>query len=290
MFIVIAAFCVFGSSLDRAQRLRPPTPTATANGEDEGDEFWRANKQLLKEAHKEWGRYHEALYDLGIDNYVKHEIRTAVEAGDEKALHAILHETSVEGVYSAKIFTESFFKNFSEELDNIQSSGIPTRRPNGMNRFGVIAEDIGLKQAFEFLREKYLAPIAMLLFQEYISRPDTRQEYTFVIRYRLGDDTQLSRHADASSLTFNTCIGETFTGGNISFSGPHGVGVLPSTVGVTLIHRGMHKHAALQLESGTRTNLVTWLSGEDGYVRVAPYPSDEQSTASDRWSQKDNEL
>lgn len=52
---------------------------------------------------------------------------------------------------------------------------------------------------------------------------------------------------------------------------------------MAIIHKGGHRHAALPLESGQRTNLVLWLFGEDGYVRAAPYPPSEQHSPAQRW-------
>jgi len=38
-----------------------------------------------------------------------------------------------------------------------------------------------------------------------------------------------------------------------------------------VIHLGQHLHAASPLKSGSRENLVLWLSGLNDYVRTAPY-------------------
>ena len=54
--------------------------------------------------------------------------------------------------------------------------------------------------------------------------------------------------------------------------------------GMTVFHLGAHRHAALPIESGTRTNLVIWLHGVGGYVRVAPYQLFEQHTVRERWN------
>ena len=53
--------------------------------------------------------------------------------------------------------------------------------------------------------------------------------------------------------------------------------------GVAVLHKGGHRHAALPLESGQRTNLVLWLFGEDGYVRAAQYPPSQQHGPALRW-------
>ena len=48
---------------------------------------------------------------------------------------------------------------------------------------------------------------------------------------------------------------------------------LPIGVGcgeLTLLHLGGHKHAALPLTGGERTNLIVWCTGKDGVVRIRP--------------------
>ena len=42
-----------------------------------------------------------------------------------------------------------FLSEFLSEVDSINASGIPTRRPNGMNRYGVILGEVGFEKMFE---------------------------------------------------------------------------------------------------------------------------------------------
>ena len=56
----------------------------------------------------------------------------------------------VPGVFATDfLFTERFRSEFLDELDSINASGIPTRRPNGMNRYGVILDEVGFKKMME---------------------------------------------------------------------------------------------------------------------------------------------
>merc|ERR1712071_104787 len=54
--------------------------------------------------------------------------------------------------------------------------------------------------------------------------------------------------------------------------------------GTAVLHRGMTKHGARPLEGGQRNNLVIWLHGIDGYVRIAPYEPGERLSLQERWS------
>ena len=47
------------------------------------------------------------------------------------------------------IFTEGFCKDFVEELDGFHASGLPARRPNSMNNYGVVVNEIGMEPALD---------------------------------------------------------------------------------------------------------------------------------------------
>ena len=93
--------------------------------------------------------------------------------------------------------------------------------------------------------------------------------------------------------TLNVCLGyDNFTGGNISFraddSAGHGqnsrgTGDIEMKPGIAMIHKGQHRHAAMPITKGRRVNLIVWLMGKGGYVRVMPYSPKEQLTSKDRW-------
>ena len=56
----------------------------------------------------------------------------------------------VPGVFATdSLFSDRFRSEFLDELDSINASGIPTRRPNGMNRYGVILDEVGFKKMME---------------------------------------------------------------------------------------------------------------------------------------------
>jgi hypothetical protein len=62
------------------------------------------------------------------------------------------------------------------------------------------------------------------------------------------------------------------------------------TPGMAIIHLGAHRHGSIAISStdnkdqrSARYNLVIWLFGKGGDVRIAPYPKDEQMNAVERW-------
>ena len=66
------------------------------------------------------------------------------------AVSLCMFQEVVPGVFATdSLFTDRFRSEFLDELDSINASGIPTRRPNGMNRYGVILDEVGFKKMME---------------------------------------------------------------------------------------------------------------------------------------------
>ena len=55
---------------------------------------------------------------------------------------------------------------------------------------------------------------------------------------------------------------------------------------MAIIHRGGQYHSAMPLVSGERINLIVWLHGTYGVVRVAPHTPEDQTTAATRWGDR----
>lgn len=171
-----------------------------------------------------------------------------------------------------------------------------------MNRYGAILDFIGFQDAFEGLSRRYLAPIAMTLFPELAWPGDISHHYSFVVRYREGEDVDLAEHSDASVVSINICLGKRFTASGLKFQPYKPLlnfgtqetyetkvgGVIPLQLGQTLIHRGQHRHEALPLKTGERINLLFWLFAKNGDVRVAPYSLLERPTQKDIWTTLDS--
>jgi len=318
------------SALACARRLEAPAPVKAERGEFEGEDFWEEHEDLLRRAWAEAPRRHPGLFRFDAafeERYLGGALRSAAAAarvGDgEKALHKLFSEVAAgsPGVWASdELFTEAFTKDMQEELAYIRELGVPLRRPNGMNRYGAILDDVGFESMFTLLIRKYLRPLAEMLFPEVVGPGDAEEHYAFSVRYMDGEDVELARHSDASVVTMNLCLGGNFSGGDLRFfgngntlgwelvrwasvvsaDGTHDTDERARTGkhereegqqmddvvhrgGRAIFHRGQHKHQALRLESGERTNVIVWLFGEHGDVRVAPYPPHERLTAVERW-------
>lgn len=295
-----------GSALAAARALVAPQPTLIKGAEFEGAEFWEEHDELLTKAWEELGPRHSALYSFGPafeKRYVHHELRKAAAMArakeNEVAIKDLFQEV-IPGVFASdRLFTKHFLGDLLGELEHIEGSGIPRRRPNGMNRYGVILNNVGFQMALDGFVEAYARPLAATLFPETVNAEDAEENYAFTVRYEATGDTELAKHGDASVVTLNLCLGQPgWEGGKLRFfeyegSGMYalprgnnvsaGAGDMDFEPGLAIMHRGQHKHQALPLLSGERTNVILWLMGMDGVVRVKPYLEHEQLTVYERW-------
>ena len=182
------------------------------------------------------------------------------------------------------------------ELTRVAASGIPTRRPNGMNRYGVILDEEvdgavsnGLAAFVRALVDAYVRPLGRMLFAELVGAGDDVEQFAFTVRYRPDEDATLAEHRDASVVTLNLNLnapGEGYGGSALAFQDarePSARHTVEFTPGMALIHQGALRHAALPIEHGARENLIVWLFGAGGYVRAAPRPEGERLSLEERW-------
>ena len=301
-------------ALRRARLLSAPLPLATSGAEFEGSEFWELHAQLLSAAWHELGLANASLATLQ-PFAVDPALRTAAEAArrapgpaTEATVKSLFTELTP-GVWSGRLLSDAAILLLRRELQHMADSGIPTRRPNGMNRYGLILDGgvgvAGLDRFFDALIDQFVRPLASTFFPADIGRGDTVERLAFTVRYRSGEDVALAEHRDASVVTLNLNLNtqdETYGGSELYFvpqllDDETAAGQqkqqqqqqqqqqqrLAFGPGQMLLHRGALRHAALPIEAGERTNLIIWMFGEGGDVRVAPYPPEQQLTARQRW-------
>jgi len=165
-------------------------------------------------------------------------------------------------VISFKMFSDEFCQMLLEEVDNFQSTGIPARRPNSMNNYGIILNEIGWKPMVDILQEAVLAKISAKYWPHITPFDD---HHTFIVRYKQDEDKHLDMHIDDSDVTFNLCLGRDFTGSPLTFCGFMGEPghrklrhTFHHTVGTCIVHLGRLRHGAGDITSGERINLIIW--------------------------------
>ena len=353
------------SPLARARELKAPHATNTQDAEYEHASFWDENGPLLQDA---WKEFEETIIlnscsipTTGNRNGVF--IEPTLDAALQDVVDNPTEETEVavkefwtrnggqslpKGVYSAQVLTESGINAIRGLLDAATSSGIPTRRPNGMNRHGVIVDHdvygaVPMKSVLRLVEDELInrvvRPVGRLLFPDRVGCEDDVEYFAFTIKYdgsekedtdasgdatthdeteqhgnELKRDILLKEHRDASVVTLNINLNlphEGYAGSEVYFREyPSGDaapttnalendnddnsladgGSVRFTPGMALIHLGAHRHGSLPIsasskknESGKRFNLIIWLFGKDGDVRIAPYDKVDQINVVERW-------
>ena len=366
--------CTAASSpLALARNLRVPLATDVLDAEFEHSAFWEEHGQLLRDA---WGEWEEDVAgdarwggDVGDGVVIADELSVALgdafdnpSEGTEPIVKSLWtrprpnDDRPPRGVYAIEqLLAPAGISRIRDLLDSAASSGIPTRRPNGMNRRGVIVDPnvpgaVPVKSLIALVEgeiiDRVVRPVGRMLFPDRIGCGDDAEYFAFTIRYDgPGDehrddrddgvdanggridsdgidsggparDFELNEHRDASVVTLNVNLnlpGEIFAGSEVFFrefppiDGPaddprdapirgggrgDGTGTLRFSPGMAIIHLGAHRHGSLPIiappgnrssDAGKRYNLVIWLFGTDGDVRIAPYEEGEQMDVMQRW-------
>ena len=132
-----------------------------------------------------------------------------------------------------------------------------------MNNYGVVVNEIGMRQMITDFQQSYLWPIASRLFPKQGASFD--DHHSFIVRYQADQDLGLDMHVDDSDVTFNVCLGHDFTGARLRFCGDlgapnhrHLTHTYHHEVGRAILHLGSRRHGADDIESGSRANLIVW--------------------------------
>lgn len=286
------------AALAAARALRKEMPAAASKmyGNMEGFEWWESHAGLFDEARKEYGMRCPDIYQLAPragpaplrvplvePRWLRPEICRALADGSGRALRSVLQEVCRDSlghaVYRLDLLSHEFCDLLLEELDHLEASGIPLRRPNGMNRYGAILSNLGFQEGLlEPLMKQVALPFARELWPEWVDPGDCDDTYGFVVRYKLGEDVDLAEHADTSNVTLNACLGREFTGGGLYFKGVRFTGsaedkeehLVGHSKGSAVLHLGGHFHGVHPLTGGERSNLVLWGTGQHGVVRIRP--------------------
>jgi hypothetical protein len=289
-------------ALKHARALQVPSTESRLGGEQENIDFWQRHQHLLKQAWSQWAdrQFVENSKEWNLledpDRLLNPTLVERVQQAwenptleTELAVKELFQQVSP-GVYVIEEFfsREGIQALRNHHLDAASLTEIPTRRPNGMNRFGlVLDEDVEGGVSYpqldlfrHWLIDTYIRPVARSIFPDFTTTSDTEQpnddgSYTFTVHYSHdgsgstdsvddtggsqedGDheDRYLPRHTDASLYTFNI---------NLNFQeeddpdhpaqlvfynrDTDDVHTLTMKPGMAVLHRGMHAHQALPLK------------------------------------------
>eukprot|EP00277_Geminigera_cryophila_P011953 CAMPEP_0179450516 /NCGR_PEP_ID=MMETSP0799-20121207/34483_1 /TAXON_ID=46947 /ORGANISM="Geminigera cryophila, Strain CCMP2564" /LENGTH=321 /DNA_ID=CAMNT_0021244679 /DNA_START=162 /DNA_END=1124 /DNA_ORIENTATION=+ len=280
------------TALAQVRTLKAPAAHSTQNGEYEDSDFWQNNEAIIQEALLELGPLRSYVYaPQKLADVFQPAVVAALEepspTDQVQALLVLVQPTAVEGVWALPLFSSTFCAHLLEEIAHLRTSGVPLRRPNGMNRYGAILTDLGFQMGLlELVASKIVRPLAKALYPQWIQGEEVEEIFGFLVRYDMSGDVALAEHADAACVTLNVCLGpekdgnEAFEGGELGFRGVRfqdaDASTRPQTVikhqvGVAMLHLGQHLHQATPITSGERENMIMWMTGKCGWVRVRPY-------------------
>ncbi|CAF3374691.1 unnamed protein product [Rotaria socialis] len=183
------------------------------------------------------------------------------------------------GIFSMSVFTNDFCTQFIEELKHFEASPMPKGRPNTMNNYGILLDELGFTSFIDELRNQYLNPLAQALYgEEYIGATGLDSHKAFVVSYKIDQDVDLDYHYDNAEITFNVSLGDQFEGGDLyfgtmakahrtAFSNFTFVEHKP-TIGV--LHRAQHLHGSEPITSGERYNLIIWMRSSSKRSQLCP--------------------
>lgn len=184
---------------------------------------------------------------------------SSTEAGEVCETSSLVRQETRE-IYSFPLLSERACTALMEEVAHFASTGIEARRPNSMNNYGLILNDIGLRPSLDAV-QRHVAPVLASLFPTEAGALDGH--HSFVVAYESGKDTKLDMHTDDSDVTVNACLGDEFEESGLSFCGDAGAADhrhlsfrYTHARGRAVVHLGRRRHGADDIRAGTRQNLV----------------------------------
>ena len=106
-----------------------------------------------------------------------------------------LVQEPVRQVYSFPLLSDEACEWLVEEVLHYQSTGLPIRRPNSMNNYGLVLNEIGLRPSLTAL-QKHVHPLAKALFP--VEGESFDGHHSFCVSYRPNEDRGLDMHTDDS--------------------------------------------------------------------------------------------
>jgi len=179
-----------------------------------------------------------------------------------------IHKQSIwehQGIFSFPVFTKEFCERLVMEVDNFQISDCPKGRPNSMNNYGTLFNEMGLDSSFITpFRQEYVQPIAAFFYGGQYAK--LTHHRTFTVVYSKQEDTALSTHFDNSEVTINVNLGTDFDGGDLVCYPEDDRGNqvwISHKLGYGVLHLGKILHRAAPTTRGRRVNFVHWARSEE---------------------------
>ena len=163
-----------------------------------------------------------ALFDPGLVKQWLHpefaELSHALDEGaDVRSL--VAQVGGMQDVYSFPLLNDEACDRLCDEIEHFGKSGLPARRPNSMNRYGLILNEIGMRPSLDALQAEVWR-VARELWPVEGARFDDPP--SFCVSSKPDEDRGLDMHTDNSDVTLNVCLGRDFTASGLTFCGEVG--------------------------------------------------------------------
>eukprot|EP00249_Psilotum_nudum_P010120 c22344_g1_i2 orf=239-1309(+) len=215
---------------------------------------------------------HQELYSLDPEKFFVQTFLDAIKDGTPEAFRRVMTEPSP-GIYIFSMLQPTFCSKMLDEVEHFErwaaNARIKIMRPNTMNKYGAVLDDIGMESMLDQLMSRFISPMASVLFTE-VGGSSLDTHHGFVVEYSMDRDLELGFHVDDSEVTLNVCLGREFNGGELFFRGircdkhvngevrPEEVLEYSHVPGRAILHAGRHRHGAKAITSGHRINLILW--------------------------------
>jgi hypothetical protein len=133
---------------------------------------------------------HPELFRSRFDHaWLAPSLAAALADGSESALRSILAEEVPGRVFSFEMLQPSFCAQLLAECEQYEASGHPIHRPNSMNNYGIILNQIGMRPLLDDLQARAVLPLTRMLFPTQGARFSAH--HSFLVKYRQGEDLGL---------------------------------------------------------------------------------------------------
>ena len=194
------------SALKVVKQLQPPSTDVILGGEVEGIDFWQEHETVLHQAWEEWWKSHHHRFPPLLEHEIMnselysyiHMLWKNPTVDHEQNARSSFWSEPIPGVFVCRNFFSTMgIRAIRQHFTELEQVPIPKRRPNGMNRDGIVIDDAtpggvsyeGLLSFRNWLVNSYFRPLGRMFFPEFSGRGerDDIEAYAFTVQYHAAD-------------------------------------------------------------------------------------------------------
>lgn len=169
--------------------------------------------------------FHETFNEDWLDKRLAQTIETLTSNAPQSAQSLIEKKLITEifpNIFSLPVFTPLICDMIIEETEHFLTYAaehdLVVHRPNSMNKYGLVLNQMGMMDLLTDLQQRVLLPLSRTLFPQEASQ--FTSHHSFLVSYSPDTDRALDMHTDDSDVTWNICLGKDgFQGSGLTFCG-----------------------------------------------------------------------